>query len=125
MTDKDLRPLAPEEEALLERFFSAHRQTVADEGFSEKVARKLPRGSVWLNRAWTMLFTVAIVAVLLSKEGLAQLLAPLKELSLEAHLWLEEMPGLSLSLKDFYSVYLAVAAILLLVFAYTASTERR
>lgn len=61
MTDKD-NILSNEEERALEEFFASRRQTIADDGFSKQVMRKLPRNAIWLNRLWTSMWLVAITS---------------------------------------------------------------
>lgn len=124
MTDKD-NMLSNEEERTLEEFFASRRQTIADDGFSKQVMRKLPRNAIWLNRLWTSMWLVAITVMLLTEEGLKQLASPVKTFLFKAGIWLKELPEQSFSFKDFYIGYLAFAAILLVVFACVAQTERR
>ena len=124
MTDKD-NILSNEEERALEEFFASRRQTIADDGFSKQVMRKLPRNAIWLNRLWTSMWLVAITVMLLTEEGLKQLSSPVKTFLFKAGIWLKELPEQSFSFKDFYIGYLALAAILLIVFACVAQTERR
>lgn len=124
MTDKD-NILSNEEERALEEFFASRRQTIADDGFSKQVMSKLPRNAIWLNRLWTSMWLVAITVMLLTEEGLKQLASPVKTFLFKAGIWLKELPELSFSFKDFYIGYLAFAAILLVVFACVAQTERR
>lgn len=124
MTDKD-NILSNEEERALEEFFASRRQTIADDGFSKQVMRKLPRNAIWLNRLWTSMWLVAITVTLLTEEGLKQLASPVKTFLFKVGIWLKELPEQSLSFKDFYIGYLAFAAILLVVFACVAQTERR
>lgn len=125
MTDKDNFMISNEEENMLEEFFASRKQTIADDGFSREVMRKLPRGAIWLNRLWTTLWLVAIVIMFVTENGLSQLAAPVKTYLFKVSIWLKDLPELSFSFKDFYIGYLALAAILLVVFACVAQTERR
>lgn len=124
MTDKD-NILSNEEERALEEFFASRRQTIADNGFSKQVMRKLPRKAIWLDRLWTSVWLVAIVAMLLTEEGLRQLASPVKTFLFKTGIWLKELPELSFSFKDFYMGYLTLAAVLLVVFACVAQADRR
>ena len=46
--------LSPQDEALLERFFSEQRAEIQDHGFSRRVMRQLPSRNNKLNRWWTV-----------------------------------------------------------------------
>ena len=46
--------LSPQDEALLERFFSQQRAEIQDHGFSRRVMRQLPSRNNKLNRWWTV-----------------------------------------------------------------------
>ena len=108
---------------MLERFFAANRQTIADDGFSRRVTRRLPKGAMWLNRLWSGLCLTAIVAMFLTRDGLKRLALPVETLRLKIGIWLETVP--ELSLKDFYQGYVMVAVALAFIFIYTISMERR
>lgn len=59
--------LSPQDEALLERFFSQQRAEIQDHGFSRRVMRQLPSRNNKLNRWWTafciMLGIVFFIAI--------------------------------------------------------------
>ena len=59
--------LSPQDEALLERFFSEQRAEIQDHGFSRRVMRQLPSRNNKLNRWWTafciMLGIVFFIAI--------------------------------------------------------------
>lgn len=59
--------LSPQDEALLERFFSQQRAEIQDHGFSHRVMRQLPSRNNKLNRWWTafciMLGIVFFIAI--------------------------------------------------------------
>ena len=56
--------MTEDNERLIEQFFSeAASQTIADNGFSERVIRRLPEHINWFPRLWTM-FCVTVFAVL-------------------------------------------------------------
>ena len=59
--------LSPQDEALLERFFSQQRAEIQDHGFSRRVMRQLPSRDNKLNRWWTafciMLGIVFFIAI--------------------------------------------------------------
>lgn len=50
--------IGEQDEALLEQFFAAQRIDIADNGFSQRVMRRLPSRTSRLNRLWTLLCVV-------------------------------------------------------------------
>ena len=50
--------IGEQDEALLEQFFAAQRIEIEDNGFSQRVMRRLPSRTSRLNRLWTLLCVV-------------------------------------------------------------------
>lgn len=57
-------------ELLLQQFFSeAARQQVADDGFTERVMRSLPRRTNWFARLWTLGCVMVFVVLFIVLRG--------------------------------------------------------
>ena len=66
-------------EQLLRQFFSeASQQQIADEGFSERVMRKLPSRINWFNRLWTAFCILVFVVLFIVFDGMSQLAVQLE-----------------------------------------------
>ena len=66
------------DEQLLERFFStAQQQTIADNGFTQRVMRQLPDRSLWLSRLWTALCLTAGIVLFVVCKGWQPIMAGL------------------------------------------------
>ena len=70
--------LLPEEEQLLGQFFTEHTMEVQDRGFTNRVMRRLPDRSVCLNRIWTAICSVAVVALFFLTKGWISILGTLQ-----------------------------------------------
>ena len=57
------------DEELIGKFFAEQTFDVADRGFTSRVMRRLPDRSLWLNRIWTAVCAVAVVAVFIFTKG--------------------------------------------------------
>ena len=57
------------DEELIGKFFAEQTFDVADRGFTNRVMRRLPDRSLWLNRIWTAVCAVAVVAVFIFTKG--------------------------------------------------------
>lgn len=66
MTDKD--------DVLLRKFFTEQKQTIADDGFSRKVMRRLPSKAIRYSRIWSTICIVAILLVFVTCHGFKQIL---------------------------------------------------
>lgn len=61
-------------EQLLRQFFSeASQQQIADEGFSERVMRKLPSRINWFSRLWTAFCILVFAVLFVVFDGMSQL----------------------------------------------------
>lgn len=59
------------DEQLLQQFFiEASQQTIADNGFSERVMRRLPNRANWFNRVWTLGCILIAIALLLMSDAI-------------------------------------------------------
>ena len=63
MEDKD--------EMMLQAYFEANRQHIADDGFSRKVMRRLPDHAAIYNKIWTAVCAVAAIAILAASHSLS------------------------------------------------------
>lgn len=61
------------DDELLMQFFGENRPDIADDGFSERVMRQLPRRAQRLERAWTTVCFAAAMALFLVFDGVAEL----------------------------------------------------
>lgn len=61
--------LQPSDEELIGKFFAEQTFDVPDQGFSSRVMRRLPGSTVRLNRIWTAVCAVALVAVFILTKG--------------------------------------------------------
>ncbi|MBP5338735.1 MAG: DUF5056 domain-containing protein [Prevotella sp.] len=82
MTKEEIKPtLDASDEHLLERFFSeASQQTIADNGFTQRVMRSLPDRSMLLSRLWTALCTVAGIGLFVGYKGWQPILTAIRSL---------------------------------------------
>lgn len=68
-TDHIEQVLQPSDEELVGKFFAEQSFDVPDQGFSNRVMRRLPGRTVQLNRIWTAVCAVALVAVFILTKG--------------------------------------------------------
>lgn len=61
------------DEQMLVRFFEENRQEIADNGFTERVAKQLPSRNVKLNRIWTVICWIVGIAFFYFMDGWGQL----------------------------------------------------
>jgi hypothetical protein len=68
MEDKKITP--PNDDLLLQQFFAdAACQQVADDGFTERVMRRLPARVDWFSRLWTLGCWVVFVVCFVAFDG--------------------------------------------------------
>lgn len=70
-----------DDEQLVAQFFNENAFEVADNGFSRRVSQHLPQRRLWLNRLWTLVCAVALVAFLLLSDAKEQLLTAFGKLA--------------------------------------------
>lgn len=64
---------------LIQAFFQEHRQEIADNGFSERVIRNLPkRNIIWWNRLWTLLCGIVAIILFWMLDGKAKILTEIR-----------------------------------------------
>lgn len=61
------------DDELLMQFFSAAKQEIPDNGFSEKVMQRLPQRARRMNRIWSTICFAAGMAIFLLFDGIADL----------------------------------------------------
>jgi hypothetical protein len=61
------------DDELLMRFFDATRQDIPDDGFSNRVMRRIPQRARWMNRIWTAVCVALGVTIFLLFDGVGEL----------------------------------------------------
>ena len=77
-TQEQVLPISDEE--LIGKFFAEQTFDVADHGFTNRVMHRLPDRSVRLNKIWTAVCAIAVVAVFILTKGWIPLLGSLQGL---------------------------------------------
>lgn len=65
--------MTEQEDKLIARFFDERKIEIADNGFSERVCRQLPRRLRWFSRLWTALCSVLGLGLFYYIDGLKML----------------------------------------------------
>ena len=124
MTDnKEL--LTPEDEQLLQQFFTEHKQAIPDQGFTRRVMRRLPLRTLLFEKLWTTLCAVICVVMFFAMDGIHQVFRPLG--AFFYHCWerLGQIPPVNLSLPNLYYTYVLATATLLVIVSYNLINDHR
>lgn len=71
-----------DDEKVIEKFFDDNKLDIADDGFVERVMRKLPDSRLWwVDKVWTLLCMTAIIVWFVVKDGVAMLCDSLSAIS--------------------------------------------
>ncbi len=124
MTDnKDF--LNPEDELLLQQFFTENKQVIPDDGFSRRVARRLPVSAIRLERFWTAVCVIVGIVLFFVMDGIRELARPLIVYAYRGWELISNVPVIDLSLPRIYCAYVMAAVALLIVVGYNVVNKQR
>ncbi len=124
MTDnKEL--LTPEDEQLLQQFFTEHKQVIPDQGFTERLTQRLPMRTLLLEKVWTTFCIILCIVLFIAMDGIHLISRPFATFLHRCWERISQIPPIDFSFIQFYNIYVLTGAILLIIVGYKAITDNR
>ena len=99
------------DDELVDLFFSQHKFEIEDNGFSERVIQSLPRSSWKTNRIWTIVCTLAAVALFVTEGGFKWMQMLYYSMMGNTAGWIASVHFAAPSLQSILVIYLAVLSL--------------